>query len=69
MTGHYKITAIIVRAGCMPVKWLRYSPEQMTRAECEKMLVQPEVKGMRLPVRPENFRCVSVNKRFSISAE
>ncbi|EHN6806695.1 DUF1187 family protein [Salmonella enterica] len=34
----YKITATIVRAGGLPVDWIRYSSKKLSKDEYEKML-------------------------------
>ncbi|EJG7370275.1 DUF1187 family protein [Escherichia coli] len=64
MTVRYKITAIIIKPGCLPVKWTRYSKKKMTQAECEKLFFLPKAPGRSFgdKVKVENFRCEVIKK-------
>ncbi|HBE3214606.1 TPA: DUF1187 family protein [Escherichia coli] len=60
MTIRYKITAIIMKPGNLPVFWTRYSEKKMTQAECEKMFSIPKEPGRSFgdKVKVKEFRCV-----------
>ena len=60
MAIRYKITAIIMKPGNLPVLWTRYSETKMTQAECEKMFSIPKGPGRSFGeiVKVREFRCV-----------
>ena len=37
MVAHYKIMATIIKPGCLPTQWIRYSERRMTEVVCQKM--------------------------------
>ncbi|EHC5871949.1 DUF1187 family protein [Salmonella enterica subsp. enterica serovar Eastbourne] len=41
----YKITATIHKVGNTPVSWVYYSPEKLTRKQCEAMFYKPKEAG------------------------
>ena len=56
MTIRYKITAVIMKPGNLPV----FSEKKMTQAECEKMFSIPKEPGRSFgdKVKVKEFRCV-----------
>ncbi|MFZ4218681.1 DUF1187 family protein [Enterobacter ludwigii] len=58
----YKITATVNKPGNSPIEWIRYSPEKLTRAQCEKMLsIKKEAgKSTEEKVTLENFSCAVI---------
>ena len=37
MVAHYKIMATIIKPGCLPTQWIRYSERRMTEVVCQKL--------------------------------
>lgn len=56
----YKITATAHKPGNSPTNWVRYSPEKMTKTQCEKMLSVNKEVGVanESKVTLENFKCI-----------
>ncbi|EFJ8390744.1 TPA: DUF1187 family protein [Escherichia coli] len=64
MTIRYKITAIIIKPGSLPIKWTRFSERRMTLIECEKMFTLPKETGRSFgdKIRIENFCCKKISQ-------
>ena len=64
MTIRYKITAIIIKPGSLPIKWTRFSERRMTLIECEKMFTLPKETGRSFgdKIRIENFCCKNISQ-------
>ncbi|HAX5210345.1 TPA: DUF1187 family protein [Escherichia coli] len=71
MVNTYKITALILKPGGAPVKWVRYSCKKMTLNECKKMFA---ISGVRTKsskscceVMIEDFRCITISKDSDVN--
>lgn len=61
----YVITATIRRAGGLPVEWLRFSQQRMSKADCEKMLSKTYRSGRMQKtdqVSLDNFACTKISE-------
>ncbi|HAX5102337.1 TPA: DUF1187 family protein [Escherichia coli] len=66
MVNTYKITAMILKPGSAPVKWVHYSCKKITLNECKKKFA---ISGARAKfsksyyeVMIEDFRCITISK-------
>ena len=60
----YRITAVITKAGGLPVNWVRHSKNKMTKKECEELFFRRKEAGRSYgdKIAIENFLCVAVDK-------
>lgn len=58
----FKVTAVIHKAGNLPVKWEFYSDTELTKKQCEMRFYKPKEAGRSSGehVRIEKFSCTRV---------
>jgi antisense regulator of RalR protein len=69
-TRVFIITGMVCKAGNSPCQWTRYSPEAMTKTQCEKMLSGKTEAGKSVEekVTIDNFNCSEVKASLKIRA-
>lgn len=61
----YKITAIILKPGGLPVEWTCMSKERLTSTQCEKKFSRAKEAGKTVEERVfvKDFKCVSMPRK------